>query len=129
MDNLIAKIEGAAEGSRELDDEIATLIFTDKRRTCIKGLSDEAGGMWMFRYPNGSIGSSLRFTGSLDAALTLVPEDYAIDCLKEGEPGDWYVNLRPRHWIGEWRFSKARTAPLAICIAALKARAQQEMKS
>jgi len=72
---LAARVEAATGLNLELDDAIAEAIFTGKHRCCIKGLTDEAGGMWMFTYPDGSVGSSLRFTASLDAATSLFPPD------------------------------------------------------
>lgn len=73
LNELADRVEALSGPDRDVDDAIATAIYSEPERHCIKGLSDEAGGMWMFRYPNGSVGSSLRFTGSLDAAMTLVP--------------------------------------------------------
>lgn len=56
----------------------------------------------------------------IDAAMMLVPEDRALDCLKEGEIGSWYVNLRPRDWVSEWGYGKGETPALAL-IAAIAA--------
>jgi hypothetical protein len=120
--DLIARIEAATGPDRELDDAIADAIYTGKHRCCIKGLSDEAGGMWMFTYPNGSIGSSLRFTGSIDAALTLVPEGHQWSLAECAMPGRYYAELGPRK-ASVWSFdAQAATPALALCAAALKAR-------
>jgi len=131
---LIAALEAAEGPSRELDDVIATAIFTDKRRTCIKGLSDEAGGMWMFRYPDGSIGSSLRFTASIDAAMMLVPEGWAV------ERAGWHNLANPSAYFELWEYTQldnggwfhisdnrraqgeASTPANALVIAALRAK-------
>ena len=62
-------------------------------------------------------------TASLDAAMALVPGGWALDCLKEGEVGRWYVNLRPRDWVSEWQYSRGAANPaLALTAAALRAR-------
>ena len=53
----------------------------------------------------------------LAAAMMLVPEGWALDCLKEGEVGSWYVNLRSRDWVSEWSYSKAATPALALIAA------------
>ena len=111
---LIERIESATGADRGLDDAIAEAIFTGKHRTCIKGLSDEAGGMWMFTYPDGSIGSSLRFTASVDAALTLVPEHTHFSLITDGA-------VRFIASVSGF-IDGANTPALAICAAALKAR-------
>jgi len=121
LSDLIARVEAATGPDRELDDAIADAIFTGRHRCCIKGLSDESGGMWMFTYPDGSIGSSLRFTGSTDAALTLVPEGwvFSVDTL-DGYP-DAVVGNNQRS-IVRADYIRAATPALALCAAALKAR-------
>lgn len=127
MRDLIANLEAAAEGSRELDQQIA-----------------EATG-WVVRY-YGDIDQFLatkirangegfthelpRYTASIDAALTLVPEGwrwqagrYSIDadhCRCElaeiGQVGGFGMGIKVRVQAA------GKTVPLAICIAALKAR-------
>lgn len=122
---LADRIEALQVSDREMDDTIAEALFTGKHRVCVKGLSDEAGGMWMFTYPDGSIGSSLRFTGSLDAAMTLVPEgcgwslvqatyEKSYGCIESGD--DRTPDLEAR----------AATPALALCAAALRALAKEE---
>jgi len=130
LSDLIARVEAATGPDRELDDAIADAIFTGRHRCCIKGLSDESGGMWMFTYPDGSIGSSLRFTGSTDAALTLVPDGYAVDMtigrywpnrarvLHVYQDGDRWFHRGSDPAI----CANAATPALALCAAALKAR-------
>lgn len=117
---LAERVEALSGPDREVDDTIAAALFTGKHRVCVKGLSDEAGGMWMFTYPDGSIGSALRFTASLDAAMTLVP-DYAKD--------DWSL-IGGRHWqaiVGPNEDqADAATPALALCAAALRAIAEGE---
>lgn len=60
---------------------------------------------------------------SLDAAMTLVPEGWAIDSIKEGEVGSWYVNIRPRNWVSGWWYGKGASPALALTAAALRAQA------
>lgn len=64
-------------------------------------------------------------TASLDAAMTLVPEGWAVACLKQGELGTWYVDLRPLSWVYPWKHAKAATPALALTAAALLARGEQ----
>ena len=121
---LAERCEAATGRDRELDDAIATALFEDKQRACIKGLTDEAGGMWMFRYPDGSIGSALRFTASIDAALTLVPEGFAVLLATSPNGSVCDVHSKPLGEEGEYPgHSRAATPALALCAASLRARA------
>lgn len=124
---LADRIEALQVSDREMDDTIAEALFTGKHRVCVKGLSDEAGGMWMFTYPDGSIGSSLRFTGSLDAAMTLVPEgwEFSLDNWSGSETFgpcvcDMGDDMRPEF------NSEAKTLALALCAASLRALAKED---
>lgn len=148
---LAARVEAAEGADRDLDDAIATAIYSEPERHCTKGLSDEAGGMWMFRYPNGSIGSSLRFTASLDAAMALLPEGWTIETLSHwpAAPKDadnHQTGLSSVRLVGTslTRFGQrmiwghgsgdgradgtAPTPALALTAAALRALAHQEPK-
>ena len=134
--DLAARCEAATGADRELNDAIASEIFTGKHRVRIAGLSDEAGGLWLFTYPNGSIGSALRFTASLDAAMSLVPEGWLwqIGAYARGEVcAPAYYRAVLRRWVrgvdGElsWpRVSRTSATPaLALTAACLKALAQE----
>ena len=79
IETLAARVEALTGPDREVDEAIADLVYTNKRRTCIAGLSDEDGGMWMWETPDGHIQNALRFTFSLDAAMTLVPKGMGFD--------------------------------------------------
>jgi hypothetical protein len=92
---LIARLEAAAEGSRELDAAIAVAVF--------------GGG-------SHDPGTAPHFTTSLDAALTLVPEGRGWLMRSVGGRGFAAISN-----AGE--ASQAKTPALALCIAALKARA------
>ena len=111
---LIERLGQATEGSASLDllicDELGLLVFhaTDDLKVCEP------------------------YTTSIDAALTLVPEGcafYRLNQYSEGanlQPWGWGAHVRkPNTWIevGESR----ATAALALCIAALKARAAIEV--
>lgn len=123
IEDLAARCELANCFDRELDDEIATAIFDDPRWICIEGLSYEAGGMWMFRYPDGSVGSSLRFTGSVDAALTLIPEEWSTERATQNYKGaEWHWCIYPKFNHASRQWGKANTPALALTAAALRAR-------
>lgn len=134
MSDLIARLEAASEGSRELD----ALVWVATLPPDGKGIdgyglpdsgahyeheADEDGSvtMWVVW----SIASRSKrarrpapaYTTSLDAALTLVPEDKAW-CV-EAEPGGFSA------WVdagGKATLGDARAPALALTIAALKAR-------
>lgn len=110
MNDLIEKLEAATEGSRELDTDIWSAV------RCPTLFND--------RPP---------YTTSLDAALTLVAEGWgwAAAELDEGVPSAVTTNRKPQIKPGtldsnpdkiDFR-TKAATPALALCIAALKARA------
>ena len=105
-DELIAKLEAAAEGSRELDFEIEAVVLQPLSG---KGLQPP------------------RYTTSIDAALTLVPNGWHYQIIK------WRCGLGRKKAIevrlaesGAKYFDEptaaANTPALALCIAALKAR-------
>lgn len=123
---LIDEIERATEGSAALDDKIASAVLTFEQTVRLKGSPDDDPGFAAYRYPDGSIGSALRYSRSLDAARTLVPEGW-----------NWYLmgpdafKINPcvallglpgqREAKGE-----ARTHALALCAAALRARKEMD---
>lgn len=100
MKDLIAKLESATEGSRELDRAI---------HSHIRGVEEFLLSTWP------------AYTTSLDAALTLVPEGW-----------HWNVGDVGLAWVGTHESATkivrhdgdAHTPALALCIAALKARAK-----
>jgi len=122
LERLIARLEKAAEGSTELDTDICCALYD---------IDPELGRRWNEHFDPGWQGGTLdtrfltywrSFTRNLDAALTLVPD-----------VGDWTITQRTRHpYQGKWLFEAtvwdarsqgfAPSAPLAVCIAALRAR-------
>jgi hypothetical protein len=120
VQELIAKLEAATEGSRELD--IAVAFVTDKPASYTDRLNDDGS-----RAP-----SNVRcghYTTSLDAALTLVPEHHRFlldkrpyaEGRRDGYRAVVYRQADPEMPESSW----AATPALALCIAALKARASQ----
>jgi len=117
MKSLIAELEAATEGSRELDDAI--WLMANRQHWFGKG----------WRY---DLEFAANYTTSLDAALTLVPEGWSLANLYDA------IDQKDRPWVGailrrdEPRYSLpekvlgAPTYALALCIASLKARLVME---
>ena len=140
MSALIARLEAGEIGS-VLDEAISDALCKRKFRTCIAGLPDEQGGMWMYEFDGHAASSALRVTASLDAALALaerVLPGYEVSVAQR----------KPRHLetCAEWWHAslfkirtgvvfgagpgtisiKSATPAVALCIAILKAKAQGE---
>lgn len=110
-DDLIARLEAATEGSRELDGAIYETV-TGVR---ITGPRDKEWLVVPF------------YTTSLDAALTLVPEGlcWGLNTHPEDEifnPGGAQAFVSDMLEDGIYAHADAATPALALCIAALKAR-------
>lgn len=141
MSSLIALLEASETGSYVLDEMISDALCKSKFRTCIAGLPDEQGGLWMYEFDGHAPSSALRVTQSLDAALALaerVLPGYEVSVAQR----------KPRHLetCAEWWHAslfkirtgvvfdagpgtisiKSATPALALCIAILKAKAQGE---
>lgn len=126
VDGLIARLEAATEGDRELDADIAAAVLPGEivwKQTRFTG-----DMLPVRRFPTAASLSGWasepveHYTTSIDAALTLVPEGM-----------DWSAVRRTRHpYCGQFPYEAvvwnvrvqgfAHSAPLAVCIAALKAR-------
>lgn len=125
--SLIERLEALEAPCRECDEAICDLLFTERQRTCIKGLSDEEGGMNMWRYPNGHIANALRFTTSLDAAMTLVPEghSWSVNYPANDDGSKSVFGHKSRSHAIVQGTSELRyygpTPAIALCIASLKA--------
>ena len=104
-DELIAKLEAAEGPCRELDWAIAVSV----------GRKDEADkpGIWAGVDQMAFVEGLSRFTASIDAALTLVPEGKVEEVFYEA-----------MMLCGQAKADFAKDLPHFICIAAL--RAQQE---
>jgi hypothetical protein len=100
MKDLIARLEAATEGSRELDEAVSEFVFMETRIT-------------PFRRP---------YTTSLDAALTLVREgdEWSVTNLYGFAQAE--VGLNDSDGSHTCR-RKDDNVVLALCIACLKARA------
>jgi len=117
---IIARLEAATEGSRELDAQISSargiqcfVEFTDTE--LVHYILDRAVAQGKRELP--------RYTTSLDAALTLVPEGYDLGALTRHE-GKWLAaTYSPKNpYLGWASRGQHDNRVLALCIAALKAR-------
>ena len=117
MRELIARLEAATGPDRELDAAIAVQV----------GINPDYQGDGRYGCP--------KFSASLDAALTLVPEGWEWSISGSGTAAicscwnDDYAEVfpstdrkQPRHTPMERWHPKTATPALALCIAALKAK-------
>jgi hypothetical protein len=103
---LAERCEQAAGPDRVLDAEILCAIYgftIHKENRCVNSSSWD------------------RVTGSLDAAVTLVPEGWDF-CISKGWDEECAVSLAPANKVTEV-ISTSTTPALALCAAALQARA------
>ena len=132
---LIALLDRSEVGTFVLDEIVSDALCKSKFRTCIAGLPDEQGGLWMYEFDGHAPSSALRVTQSLDAALALAERVLAEQAIG-GRPGR--LHDFAQHFNGRWEAktyrvsdgsshqSVAATPALALCIAIIKAKAQGE---
>ncbi len=129
MQALIAELEAATEGSRELELEMATLLDWHERGVSIRSFRKEFpdGNLFHWQFP--------KWTRSFEDALTWMPEGCVIElcqsCPARADDTWWdaYVFKRPRGHDSEPIGATEQGVPepaLAACIAIAKAR--QAMK-
>lgn len=120
---VLARLGAAEVGSEDLDQAIADAVLVKDKAVVLAGDPFEMP-IQLWRYPDGSTGTELRFSRSLDAALTLVPAGWS-----------WQVEKYPRvraalaepimtdfgPGLGIREQHSGATPPLALCIAALRA--------
>lgn len=125
-DELIARLEAVAGPSRELDFDIACAVDFK--------IADDLGFReYAATYPKFAARDNFpAYTASIDAALTLVPDDMGYEIGIPVPPTEarphgrkpwadlWWEIDGPREFL-----INAATPAIALCIAALKARAQQ----
>jgi len=133
--DLLARLEAATEGSRELDAEIhVRAVFgrglsmqDDDVEVCVRSFLENAGDCNRCGADNQA---SLRYTTSLDAALTLLPapQKNGLRCrfwlerkpTSEGTTELWFAECC--HHADKGEMVSAPTAALAACKAILRAR-------
>ena len=106
--NLIARLEATEGPSRELDCEIHEALGHEVILGAGKHPMNRTGG-----------GRVPKYTASLDAAVSLVPEGWEVVL-------EWYrsegMARLSRNGLDADSLSAGKTPALALCIAALKAR-------
>lgn len=162
LDDLIARLEAATEGSRELDVRIHAALHPNQRVMFDSGsirpareatygpLSNFGLDGWEDWEALARLFDAPQVTTSLDAALTLVPEDARLRELGQwwdiSKPGGWFCTVLRWERDGDLRLVErpythgipdddgnvmpptAPTPALAVTIAALKARWAMEMQ-
>jgi hypothetical protein len=125
MDELIAKLEKATGPDRELDVAIVYALHPDIGNYDGLCVGDEP----IFWHEPYRKQPCPRFTASIDAALSLVPEGMQVGLVgpwitTATKAEVWYAQVADgiEDFQGEFDH-KAPTAALALCIAALRARA------
>lgn len=120
MDELIKRLEAASGPDRELDADIATSLG--------KPVCKDDPCNWVIKYPGAYDYRKLpRYTASIDAALTLVPEGLDWFVKHYASAGGKYgavvtsPEIAARSW-GDYSHDDAATPAIALCIAALRAR-------
>lgn len=130
LSSVIAKLEKAEAGSRELDAEICRAVYPD----CFKKWNNVAVSEWWLHDDKESWGCNTidgwrherciklaRYTTSLDAALSLVQPRFWLNI--RGSGSRWFVQVRHNTDLEkEATVVGATSAALATCIAALRAR-------
>jgi len=124
LPSVIALLEKATEGSRELDAKIAEALG----RAVWRGTNEDGDDDWVEQYGDSGWHQTVpSYTRSLDAALTLVPGGCGFRIQRN-------LDLKA-HWAEIQRFENGKaptvwvdsgnrpSLPLALCIASLKAHA------
>jgi len=128
MQDLIERLEKSKSGGRDLD----ALVEIEHRRleAYAVGLNDKQRAHWR---PVGTKGEVEEggcryhpptYSFDIDAALRLVPEGWHAILYTENGTAELY-NAKLKKRVGIRERSQAATVPLAICAAALRARASQ----
>lgn len=141
LDTLIAELERAEEGSRELDASIFCAVkfpgHKPERNFFYKNRDEWGVFVSNQPKPGMTFHDAPHYTTSVDAALTLVPEGWLVASIsqyaKRGEPRSGVIMIRKEHaarndmTVPEMNLatprSEAATAAVALCIAALRVRA------
>lgn len=133
MLDLAARVEAASGPDRELDADIAIAI-----RWRVLGNIQHWVHDWPAGYEHGSYEGTIRlanypdgegykvpeFTASLDSAMSLIPQGAEWKCEGWPEPSKVHSGASATAWVQGAARVYAATPALALCAAALRARAQ-----
>jgi hypothetical protein len=122
---LIADLEAATGPSRELDARIHRAVTPELADTLTGGETGSPGTGWLVGGDHAQPTEAPPYMASLDAAVSLVPEgmDWRTGFDNEGPGRRGSAFVRPPGQTTGWAFGA--TPALALCIAALKARANE----
>ncbi|NVD45720.1 hypothetical protein [Qipengyuania atrilutea] len=114
---LTNKLEQATEGSRELDAEIWLALVADEK--ALKAYHEGAKiSAKEAAFRADYMMDGMRYSSSLDAAMSLVPEGYHVELERWADNrGRCEINW-PSNTVNAW----GSTLPLALCIAAIRSR-------
>lgn len=133
LQDIIARLEAATGPDRELDRDICLLVgpyrsdLWEKHpdHSNLLRTKDATANDWVVAW---------NYTGSLDAALTLVPENHRWTISSEEFDGGGDPIL-PSAFVGLFgadyspdQFNVAKTPAIALCIAIMKARSRTDAK-
>jgi len=140
LDTLITRIESLEGPDRETDELIADALFERSHFAQLKDAPIGTGCMMWWQ--DGHQQSALRYTASLDAAVTLVPEDhyatFDIHFMDDEAVAkyrgytfapDWFLwQPHGREWLNRQGDENplCATPALAICAAILRSRTHTE---
>ncbi len=119
MDDLIARLEAASEGSEDLNEAVALATGWEQR------WHEMGPVLWHEPGMAACLEQSLpTFTISLDAALTLLPEGWWVQHIGHNL-GGWgcRIETQGKSIPASVHIPRFKTPALALCITALKARA------
>lgn len=118
---LIEKLERAEAPSRELDAEIAALVHVDADGLDFEAFPEPSGKVTIY-FPSKvkQAYAAHRYTASIDAALTLVPEGALWSVEPWDTNGVYPAHVRASAWVLGAPRGYAATPAIALCIAALR---------
>lgn len=114
-DSIITRLEGLTGPDRDIDIELAPLVGIR--------VVDEGHPLGRCYYDKNGHGVPLpAFTASIDAALTLVPEGWALLLAIAPHKTICDVHEKPLGEVGRWPgHAEAPTPAIAVCLASLRA--------
>lgn len=129
MLELATKLEGMSEPDREVDAEIA-IALGHKIKMAMANYTMEMFPAIEWQKPHPYAGMKEpcpAWTASIDEARKLVPKGYAVELSEAWGPDrtDWtaVLKLRTVDGTGKWPKARSDSPAIALCGAALKARA------
>jgi hypothetical protein len=142
LNEIIERLEKATGPDRELDARVCASVckvedfgpFTLAEGCRAEFEPQDDGSVKLFIYGPGDAGPnyvarerSLKFTSSVDAALQLVPEGWIWEVTSASAYSIWRGQRDPKN--DDFMSGLAKSPAIALCIAALRARASRDTPS